>query len=781
MGNWRAFLLRQLFGRLRIGEDILRHLSTFQRLGETFEIEPPGEMLPVGMRTVLRAVRTRGAVQIRPDWLWPYWIERQTDPGSRAFVPRGHLPFLSNITHRNWTMVGNPGSPWEPIVDPRGLVTPWFDGWSLDWWVAADGGWRYPSREPEVGQELVDAMPVVRTVLPLPDGAAVQLVYAVREEREHVVVEVRNDTPRPLDVAFALRPYNPEGLAVVERLEVRGRTVLVDGRPAVVLPGTPDRTVLSTFRGPDAAHLLADGGRGGGDRVQDPAGLAQAAFAYRVPARGAVRAAVPWVRRPVAEAGIRRWARRAAPAAPREPGVRVESLPSAEDEAAGWRRRIGRGLRVTLPDERLQRAAEANEAYMLLFADGPSITPGPFTYHRFWFRDAAYQLLAMDRWGLHEEAARVLASYPRRQRADGFFSSQWREWDSNGAALFAMAEHHRLAGDDDLLADLEPAVRRGVTWIHRQLKEARDRPGPVRGLLPPGVSAEHLGPFDYYYWDDFWTWRGLLDAAHVFRSTGDRKAERGAAVLAKRLAADVMRSVAASVRRVGTPAIPAGPNRGIDAAMVSSLASCAPLGLLEADHPLIQGTLRILRDRFCVGEAFYHGVSHTGLGTYLTLQLAMVELEGGDPRAWSRLRWFLEAATPTFTWPEAIHPRLRGGCMGDGHHGWAAAELLSFVRNALVREARDGSIALLSLMPEDWTGREVRVERAPTHHGLVSFALTWDGERPHLAWECDGGAVRFTAPGVDPSWSTTEQAGEALLAPYREEDLPRRRSRLRSQ
>ena len=98
-------------------------------LRNVFEVEPAGEMLPTGARTLFRAIRTRGAAQIKPDWLWPYWVERQLDPRSSAFVPRGHLPFLANLTQRNWTMVGNVASAWEAVVDQRGLVTPWFDGW----------------------------------------------------------------------------------------------------------------------------------------------------------------------------------------------------------------------------------------------------------------------------------------------------------------------------------------------------------------------------------------------------------------------------------------------------------------------------------------------------------------------------------------------------------------------------------------------------------------------------------------------------------------------------
>jgi hypothetical protein len=87
-----------------------------------------------------------------PDWLWPFWAERQLDPESPAFVPGGELPALVNVTHRNWTLVGNLASPRTGIVDPRGLVSPWPGGWSLDWWIGAEDRWHLPSREAAVRQ-----------------------------------------------------------------------------------------------------------------------------------------------------------------------------------------------------------------------------------------------------------------------------------------------------------------------------------------------------------------------------------------------------------------------------------------------------------------------------------------------------------------------------------------------------------------------------------------------------------------------------------------------------
>jgi hypothetical protein len=758
MHDWRAFVLRRLLGRLHIGHDILRHLSTFQRLGATLELAPPREMLPVGARTVLRAVRTRSAADIRPDWLWPHWLELQLDPSGPAFTPRGHLPVMQNVTCRNWTMVGNPGSPWEGIVDPKGLVTAAFDAWSLDWWVRTDEGWHFPSRAAGVRQALIGTAPVVETTLDTRSVQVVERVYAVETVPELVAVEVHNRGDAPVDVAFAVRPYNPEGLAVVEEIELEGTIVVVDGIPAVFLPAMPERFVLSTFADGDCVHDLVRGERTRQPAVRDRAGLAQGAFVFPLEAGARIRAALPLAGRSPTRRWPMPWRRRMRHTVPR-----TDRLPSADEVASDWHVRLDRGLRVELPDERLQTVVDANRAYMLLFHDPGSITPGPFTYHRFWFRDAAYQVAALDRWGFHAEATDVLRTYPARQRRDGFFYSQWKEWDANGSAIWAIAEHHRLTGDLPLLRELAASVRDGARWIIDTCASDDGKDPAARGLLPAGVSAEHFGPFDYYYWDDLWALRGLVDAAAIARWTGDAEAGATAESAARRLRATLDRAFERDQHRLRRPVIPAGPTRGIDAGMIGSLAACYPLELLPPDDPRIAATLETIQERFTLGEAFFQGISHTGRGTYLTLQLGFVELAAGDPRAWRRLAWLLDAATPTSTWPEAIHPQLPGGCMGDGHHGWMAADLLNFVRLMLVRETTDGDLALLSVLPDHWRGRRLAVHNAPTHRGLLSYELDWDGDRPVLRWKLEGPGARLTAPGLDPAWSSGVASGDVRL------------------
>ena len=101
--------------------------------------------------------------------------------------------------------------------------------------------------------------------------------------------------------------------------------------------------------------------------------------------------------------------------------------------------------------------------------------------------------------------------------------------------------------------------------------------------------------------------------------------------------------------------------------------------------------------------------------------------------------------------------------MGDGHHGWAAADFLSFVRNVLVRESGHEELAVLTLLPEEWRGRDIKVKDAPTQFGSLSFQLRWRGGKAVLEWEKSSESVALTIPSLDPSWRTRDLQGSATF------------------
>ena len=84
--------------------------------------------------------------------------------------------------------------------------------------------------------------------------------------------------------------------------------------------------------------------------------------------------------------------------------------------------------------------------------------------------------------GLTERALRCLASFPERQTASGHFFSQEAEWDSNGEALWIMRRYCELTGQPPPAA-WRRSVRRGARWNPPQA------PGRDAGLPPCRTPA----------------------------------------------------------------------------------------------------------------------------------------------------------------------------------------------------------------------------------------------------------------------------------------------------
>jgi hypothetical protein len=678
------------------------------------------------------------------DWVGPYWYECQPDRSS----PPGRVPAQLNLTARNWTAVGNVASSLAAIVDPRGLVTPWPGGWSLDWWIGAEDRWHFPSRESSVRQRLVGTSPVVESAMRVPGGDAVERVYAVAGPGglgDLVVVEIENRSAVPFVVALAVRPFNPDGPAAIEQLGLHDRRLLtVDGQPALWLARPPGSVAASTLDGGDVAAAVASGRTQPDlDSVRCASGMAQAAVLFPLAHTAVLRVAIPTA----SEGATGRRGRVTRRVARYSSGF--PTLASAASVARGWDVQARRGARFVLPEGRLADAVEANRKALLLLHSGGEITSTAQGRGGFRLRDAVDLLGALDRYGFAAEVAEVLATFPGRQRTDGWFAGEHREINANGCAIVAMADHWRLTRDEELRSALHASVILGARWLQRH------------DGLPPRRSeqlARRSKPVGHVDEDGWWSAAGLGNGAELLSAGGGADG-------ADRLHWATARLADAREALAGTALA--------DAALVGSLVAVCPLGLLEPDDPSMLAAVDLIRQRCCVGDGFG---GPGGLSPLRTLQLAAVELAQADRRALDRLRWVLDVAAPTFAWPEVIDPVSHRGCRGEGQDGLAGAAFLRLVRNLLVMEvgvqpAADESpvgLALCAMLPPEWDGHAIEVHDAPTEVGRLSFAVRWHGPRPALLWELTPhpgvGRVVITAPGLDLSWSSSEPQGEALLA-----------------
>ncbi len=711
---WR-FIVKKL-ARKHGFLDPLSILAQMQRFAQPSEVGEPVELLRAGWIFHARGLMNVRAIQHNLDWIWPYWVTRQFDPSDESFIPRAFSFSHVNLTHRNWTAVGLPDCPVLPVVDPRGLVTAFYDSWSLDFWIADENGLALvPSKQKEARQELV-LEPGVKVATRVSEGdfsleTEVDLVW---EENEPVCrVRVRGVAPEGKWLAVAVRPYNPEGVNFIHEIEVSEdrERIRVNGKGKIHLGEAGERIVLSCYEEGDISNHLFEAEET--REISCAVGMATAAAMYRVSGGS------------------------------RELEVRIPLGKDAEmkkgatvplEEPPAWEAVLGETCGISIPDDRMQFLYDA--AVRTLIMHSPlDVFPGPYTYKRFWFRDAAFMIYALAAAGLERQAERALDQFAARQLATGYFRSQEGEWDSNGEALWVLRRFGELTGRAAKPEWLK-TVRPGARWIIRKRlpMDAGEKHG---GLLPAGFSAEHLGPNDYYYWDDFWGVAGLRAAAEMLEEAGADEEARKLREEADDFMAAIEKSVASTRSFARRGAIPAAPYRRMDAGAIGSIVVDYPLQLWEAGDSRVVATANFLHDECFFKGAFFQDMIHSGMNAYLTLHLAQVYLRAGDAvRAVELVEAVADLASPTGQWPEAIHPRTEGGCMGDGQHAWAAAEWVLAVRNLFVREEAD-ELILFSGVVAKWVmeERETRMGPAPTKWGPVTVSVRREGENVRARWE----------------------------------------------
>lgn len=245
-------------------------------------------------------------------------------------------------------------------VDGGGIVTPWGADWSVDWWIGADDRWHLPAREPAVRQRRVGHGPIIETSLRVPSGDVIHTVYpVVVPGGMATVIEIANESPVPVALAIAMRPYSVDGFessdAAIDT-DAGGRRhfefgseemVLASGRPALRLPRKPNEV------GGSATVDLLDTVSNGetltwSEAVEGPA--ANVVCLYPLPHRTSLRFVIP---------------------GPGVDDVALDGLPDAASAARGWTVVVDRASSYEFPDSGITDLAGAARARLLL--ESPSL------------------------------------------------------------------------------------------------------------------------------------------------------------------------------------------------------------------------------------------------------------------------------------------------------------------------------------------------------------------------------------------------------------------------
>ncbi|MBS1848888.1 MAG: hypothetical protein JST73_11480, partial [Actinobacteria bacterium] len=276
---------------------------------------------------------------------------------------------------------------------------------AIDWWIAGDDRWYFPSREKTVRQSLLANTPVVETRMRVKGGDVCLRAYAVpvptsSAMREVVVLEVENTTGVPCGVGFAVRPFGITADVPLHRISLGNGVVDVDGFPAIVLPRDPAGALAGTASDGDLADRAARGEAIAPSfaEVQCSEGLAQAVVVVPLAHRNRFRVVLPVPGGPSTGSA--------------DAGRFPRAVPPPENVARGWRAQVADLARFKVPDPRLQAVCDAAAPWLLATTNHPTASIGRSGWddrdEPRWSHVAA-TAGALDRFGLPDRSAALLA------------------------------------------------------------------------------------------------------------------------------------------------------------------------------------------------------------------------------------------------------------------------------------------------------------------------------------------------------------------------------------
>jgi hypothetical protein len=405
-----------------------------------------------------------------------------------------------------------------------------------------------------------------------------------------------------------------------------------------------------------------------------------------------------------------------------------------------WAKDMASGMRVDVPEMRVNNAAQAWMAYASLDVDKRNgvLEPhdGAGFYEQIYGYSAALYPNALDLWGRHAEARECLESLLTFQTADGLFYQNFGTPDP-GTLLFSLCAHYELTGDAEWLRRVAPKMAKMAEWIIRKRRESMTVLGaqkPVTyGLIKFRPYCDHPDPvFDYF--GDTYCAVGIEKTAQALAEIGLKAAAERIGQEAAVYRQDILASMdAAVVERWGMKVLPMEPDTR---------------RILESSNDRASGYYGLIASCMLENEFLPAADERTGWVMRFMegkggLRLGMSEFAGGIDHAYTYGYWLnclkLDRVRPVIL---GFYGSLSYGMSRETYSGvevtklftgdneptlphlYSCTQQLRLLRMMLIRE--DGeNLWIGQAVPKHWLeeGKSIDIKGGPTRFGPVSLAI----------------------------------------------------------
>lgn len=419
-----------------------------------------------------------------------------------------------------------------------------------------------------------------------------------------------------------------------------------------------------------------------------------------------------------------------------------------------WKSKVDH-IQFNLPPsaKRIIETYQSNLVYILINRDKAGIQPGSRSYERSWIRDGALTSSALLKSGIVPEVKDFIDWYAVHQYENGKVPCvvDFRgpdpvpEHDSHGQLIYLIREYFNFTHDTAFLRSKNEYVLKAVDYIELlvaerstdHFKNGNDSIRAYYGLVPESISHEGYSAKPMHsYWDNFFTMKGLKDAAEIQNILGNSENYEHIVKLRDTFRENLYNSLHLAMQTRKIDYLPGCVELGdFDATSTTiALTPCNEYGNLP--KPQVYNTF----DRyykFFTGrrDGLLEWVNYTPYENRLIGSFIFLDQ---PERAHELIDFFLSDQRPQGWnhWAEVVWNDERfPGFIGDMPHTWVGSDFINAIRSMFVYENEyDQSLVLASALYQDWIDAPegMSVENLPTYYGDVSYAIKKENNNYHF-------------------------------------------------
>ncbi|MBN1953341.1 MAG: hypothetical protein JW801_19205, partial [Bacteroidales bacterium] len=403
-------------------------------------------------------------------------------------------------------------------------------------------------------------------------------------------------------------------------------------------------------------------------------------------------------------------------------------------------------IKFNLPTsaDRIINTYKANLIYILINRDNAGIQPGSRSYERSWIRDGSLTSSALLKSGIVEEVRDFIDWYTSYQFDNGKVPcvvdfrgpDPVSENDSHGEMIYLIREYFNFTKDTAFLRSKNQHVLMAVGYIESLIAErstdhykyGNDSIRAHYGLVTESISHEGYSSKPMHsYWDNFFTMKGLKDAADIEKILGEKENYDRIVKIRDTFRENLYNSLELSMKYKGIDYIPGCVELGDFDATSTTIALTPCNELNNLPKPQVYNTFDKYYEYFKkrrdgkIDWINYTPYENRLIGSFILLDQ--------PERAHELIEFFLHDQRPQgwYHWAEVVWKDFRKpGFIGDMPHTWVGSDFINAIRSMFVYEnENDQSLVLASALYQDWIDAPegMSVENLPTYFGEISYSI----------------------------------------------------------